>query len=143
MPKIATFIRTVQSGDSVYRFEADVYRSESPEEQIIDAGFYEKWVGAVHDSTHHEFLIVDVPSFEETGSNLGNHVYTRADTGQKFVCWTHQIKTLDMAATIFDMWCVGMIYSLENQKDFRDVASPHPEKFLEFFSEGFGIRIVS
>lgn len=139
---VATLTRDVRSKDSIYRFVAEVHRSESPDAQVIDAGFYEKWVGSVHEGTHHELLLTEAPSFEETGSNVGNHVYTHQDTGQKFVCYTPQLKTLEDTAALYNWWCIGMVYSLENAHDFADVIGEHPDDFPEVMESQYGIKIV-
>jgi len=143
MPQVDRLKFVVQSPTRTYDFGAEVHAAERPEEQRIDADFYEKYEGRVHQGTHHELLLFQSPAWGRVDPEVAIHVYQRQDTGEKFVCYTRQVETLEGATGLFQWWCVGMVYSLENKADFRNVLEEHPEDFLEVMDRDYGIRLVA
>lgn len=131
----------VSSKTQVYLFEAEIYRSERPEDQRIEPEFYEKWAGKVHEGVHHELKIVRSPAFGRTHPDVEMHIHKNPHTGEFFMCYTLQVDSLEDAIGGFKLWCAGMVYTIEKNQDFSPVWQKHGEKFLEFLAMKHGITL--
>ena len=104
MPKVALFDCTVRTPQKQYKFEVEVYRSSTPDEQKMAPAFYLEFVGAVHDGTHHEMMLVTSPVWGRVNPEVAIHVYTHPGSKERFVCYTGQVETLEHAKEFFQWW---------------------------------------
>ena len=142
MPEIDFLECNVRTPRKIYEFGASLFRSESPEEQRIDAGFYQKWAEKIHQGVHHEMQLLTSPIWGRVDPEVPIHVYARPESGESFVCYTPQVPTAEGAKDIFRQWCVGTVYAIEHKTDFASLAGQHPDDFLEFMAREFKIEIV-
>jgi hypothetical protein len=144
MPQVGLLKCTVRTPLKEYWFNAEVYRSEKPEEQRIDPAFYVEYTPEhkPHEGVHHEMLLTASPAYGRVNPEVPIHVHTRPETGEHFVCWTPQVATLELAREIFRWWCVGTIYTIEQEADFAPLVGEHQDDFLEFVRHEFGISLV-
>lgn len=141
MAEIGKLLCSVRSKTKTYSFLVQVHRAERADEQVIEAEFYQQTIEQIHEGVHHELQLLASPVWGSAQPDSPVHVHKNPQTGKSFVCYTHNIPTIEAAEKILKFWCVGTVYSIENDRDFSPVAGQHPDDFFQFMSSEFGIEL--
>lgn len=146
MAQVALFKCAVRTPTKTYEFEAEVHRSECPQVQVINPEFYIEYVGKTHEGVHHELLLTKSPAFGRVNPEVPIHVYKHPVTGKHFMCWIYQIERLETARDMFEWWCVGTVYTLEQNEDFANICSKAGCQttvgFIRYMAFNYCIEIV-
>ncbi len=104
---------------------------------MIEKEFYEKWCPtAIPQGEHHELeLLTDFTAFYKHPL----HIHKNPITGKQFMCWTGHVPTITLARKVFEMWGVGMVYTMIHGLDFALKFTDSQEAFLVFMKEEYGI----
>lgn len=141
MAEIVKLLCSVRSKTKTYSFLVQVHRAERSAEQVIEPEFYQRTIDQVHDGVHHELQLIASPVWGSDQPDSPIHVHKNPQTGKSFVCYTLNLSTIEAADKILKFWCVGTVYSIENDQDFSSVADQHSDDFFQFMSSEFGIEL--
>jgi hypothetical protein len=142
MAQVGLLKCAVRTPATIYEFEAEVHRSEGPDEQLIEPGFYMEYAKALPDGAHHELLLTKSPAWGRVHRYVPIHIHKHPVTGQHFVCYIFRLATLEDATELFCQWCVLTAYSVYFDEDGAKIAHKHRDNFLEFMAARYGFRIV-
>lgn len=112
----------VRSGNSSYCFEFFLHFSKSPEEHMIEKGFYEQHFvkHAPPEGVHYEIeVLTDLSVAYPRGQHKNVHIHrSTKPLGGDFICWTQQVDSLEKAIALMQLWALGTVYTLENGPSF-------------------------
>ena len=110
-----------------YDFETFLHKASTPEEQQIEAEFYEKYSPqkSVPEGIHYEIEVLLLPASLTFIQFARLHVYKSKKNGKEFLCVTIPIPTLEKALEVLTCWCAGTVYTIETGKDFGLLFKEH------------------
>ncbi|MBI2476029.1 MAG: hypothetical protein HYV67_02195 [Candidatus Taylorbacteria bacterium] len=134
--KVLVIIRSLKQS---YRFTLKVHKAKRPEDQQLEAEFYEKWSleHRVPEGTHCEFEIIE-PFLEHHVHRTHLHIHQSTKNGKWFVCWTQIVPEEKSAEALLKFWCAGTVYTMETGKGFHELM-PAEKIVAQCFGEGLEI----
>lgn len=131
----------VRGKGNLYPFRVRAHRSEGQADNRIEAAFYERWNGGIHAGVHYELQLVMRPPVKAV-EGASHHIHHNPETGVDFICYPGAMPDLRTAYRILEYWSVGVVYAIEQEKDFNDVLAEHPRDFLQFMANTYDISII-